>query len=108
MLGLRPGELLGLKWSDRKGDVLRVQRSVKIEGGKLVLAQLRRTGTPVRCWHWRMLYEPAPDLCLANDLAYVHTDEDRRRFRHLAQRLEGRFCQPGVFLGIEQPEGMLD
>ena len=56
----------------------------------------------------RMLLEPALDLCLADDLAHVHTDEDRRCFRHLAKRVEGRFCQPGVFLGIEQPEGMLD
>jgi integrase len=41
MLGLRPGELLGLKWSDlnAKGDVLRVQRSVKIEGGVLLLGE---------------------------------------------------------------------
>jgi integrase len=43
MLGLRPGELLGLMWSDlnKSGDVLRVQRPVKIEGGKLVLGDVK-------------------------------------------------------------------
>jgi integrase len=41
MLGLRPGELLGLKWSDLKGDVLRIQRSAKIEGGKVILGDTK-------------------------------------------------------------------
>jgi integrase len=36
-LGLRPGELLGLKWSDLKGSVLHIERSVKVEEGQLVL-----------------------------------------------------------------------
>lgn len=54
------------------------------------------------------MFEPVPDLCLANDFAYVHADEDRWCFRHLAQRVEGRFRQPGAFLRIEQPEGVLD
>ena len=34
-LGLRPGEVLGLQWSDLKGDVLHIQRAVKLEDGKL-------------------------------------------------------------------------
>ena len=58
--------------------------------------------------YWRMPWESAPDLRLADDLADVHADEDRGCFWHLAQRVEGRFGGPGVFLGIEQPEGMLD
>ncbi len=33
--------LLGLKWSDRTGDVLHVQRSVKIEGGELILGETK-------------------------------------------------------------------
>ena len=41
LLGLRPGELLGLQWSDLHGDVLHVQRSVKMEDGKLVLGDTK-------------------------------------------------------------------
>jgi integrase len=43
MLGLRPGELLGLKWSDLngKGDVLQIQRTTKREDGKLILGDTK-------------------------------------------------------------------
>jgi len=41
VLGLRPGEVLGLKWEDVKGNVLHVQRSVKLDGGTLTLGDTK-------------------------------------------------------------------
>ena len=56
MMGLRPGELLGLKWTDwdQKKNVLHVQRSVKIVDGALVLGDLKTDRSD------RYLAVPAP------------------------------------------------
>jgi integrase len=41
MLGLRPGEVLGLQWLDLKGNVLHVRRAVHIEGGRPMLGPVK-------------------------------------------------------------------
>ena len=67
------------------------------------------TPADARCRHTRrMLFEPAPDLRLANDLADIHANEVSRGVRHVPQHVEVRFCRLGVFLGIEEPKGVLD
>jgi integrase len=40
-LGLRPGEVLGLKWDDLQVNVIQIQRSVKLERGTLILGDTK-------------------------------------------------------------------
>src|SRR6476620_5834263 len=47
-------------------------------------------------------------LSLPDNLANIDADECRWRIGHVAELAEGRLRCPGVFLGVEEPEGMLD
>src|SRR4029077_13856834 len=47
-------------------------------------------------------------LSLPDDLANIDADERRGRIGHVAELVEGRLRCPGVFLSVEEPEGMLD
>src|SRR5207249_1106476 len=50
----------------------------------------------------------APVLGVPDNLANIDADECRWRIGHVAELVEGRLRCPGVFLGVEEPEGMLD
>src|SRR5712671_5172836 len=47
-------------------------------------------------------------LSLPDNLANIDADERRWRIGHVAEHVEGRLRCPGVFLGVEEPEGILD
>src|SRR5580704_11060721 len=47
-------------------------------------------------------------LSLPDNLANIDADERRWCIGHVAELVEGRLRCPGVFLTVEEPEGMLD
>jgi len=47
-VGLRPGELWGLRWSDLDGDDLRVARTVRVVGGQLQVSETPKTRAGIR------------------------------------------------------------
>src|SRR6185295_6591296 len=61
-----------------------------------------------RCRNFAASAFPAPVLGVPDNLANIDTDERRWRIGHVAELVEGRLRCPGVFLSVEEPEGMLD
>src|SRR5215469_15728932 len=51
---------------------------------------------------------PVPRLCLPDNFADIDADERGWRIGHVAELAKGRLRRPGVFFGVEEPEGMLD
>jgi hypothetical protein len=45
---------------------------------------------------------------MPDNLTYIDADERRRRLGHAAELVEGRLRRPGILLGVEEPERMLD
>src|SRR5512132_1614517 len=45
---------------------------------------------------------------MPDNLTYIDADERRRRLGHAAELPEGRLRRPGILLGVEEPERVLD